>query len=73
MHMNRFLMCVVFRFWWIQADASEPGKVILRGVTVEAEGTYNCEVSSEGTFHTDRAEANLTVIGIVNSRWLPSM
>lgn len=46
-----------------QTDALEPGKVILRGVTPEAEGSYKCEVSAEGTFHTDVAEANLTVIG----------
>jgi hypothetical protein len=47
----------------IQTDATEPGKVILRGVNSEAEGSYKCEVSAEGTFHTDFAEANLTVIG----------
>lgn len=48
---------------YIQTDATEPGKVILRGVNSEAEGSYKCEVSAEGTFHTDFAEANLTVIG----------
>ena len=37
--------------------------MILRGVNSEAEGSYKCEVSAEGTFHTDFAEANLTVIG----------
>lgn len=49
----------------IQADDFEPGRVILRGVTAEAEGSYKCEVSAEGTFHTDSAEANLTVIGMI--------
>ncbi|XP_032784367.2 uncharacterized protein LOC116922062 isoform X1 [Daphnia magna] len=50
----------------IETDALEPGKVILRGVTPEAEGSYKCEVSAEGTFHTDVAEANLTVIDVEN-------
>lgn len=46
-----------------KADALEPGKVVLRNVDLEADGSYTCEVSSEGTFHTDTAVANLTVIG----------
>ncbi|XP_046457205.1 uncharacterized protein LOC124204205 [Daphnia pulex] len=50
----------------IETDAMEPGKVILRGVNSEAEGSYKCEVSAEGTFHTDFAEANLTVIDVEN-------
>ena len=37
--------------------------MILWGVNSDAEGSYKCEVSAEGTFHTDFAEANLTVIG----------
>lgn len=38
--------------------------MVLRNVDLNADGSYTCEVSSEGTFHTDTAVANLTVIGI---------
>ena len=48
-------------------DPGEPGRVVLRDVGLAAEGVYSCEVSSEGTFHTDTAEANLTVIGTFTS------
>ena len=47
----------------LKADDSEPGRVLLRRVDLEADGTYTCEVSSEGTFHTDTAVANLTIVG----------
>ena len=40
------------------------GRVLLRNVTARAEGTYKCEVSTEGPiFDTDYKLANLTVIG----------
>ena len=42
----------------------EAGKVLLRRVNSQAEGTYKCEASSEGpNFNTDFAESNLTVAG----------
>ena len=48
----------------LQVDAIEPGRVMLRDVSIDAEGTYKCEVSSEGpTFNTDFAVANLSVFG----------
>lgn len=46
-------------------DPGEPGRVVLHDVGLAAEGVYSCEVSSEGTFHTDTLEANLTVIGML--------
>jgi len=53
----------------IDADDTEPGRVTLRDVSADAEGSYKCEVSSEGpTFNTDFAVANLTVIDIVEEK-----
>ena len=40
------------------------GRVLLKNVTSDAEGTYKCEVSTEApVFDTDYKEANLTVVG----------
>lgn len=40
------------------------GRVLLRNVTLAAEGVYKCEISTEAPyFDTDYREANLTVIG----------
>ena len=40
----------------------------MRNVTARAEGTYKCEVSTEGPiFDTDYKQANLTVIGNLKS------
>jgi len=42
---------------------------MLRDVSVNAEGTYKCEVSSEGpTFDTDFAVANLSVFDVIHEK-----
>jgi hypothetical protein len=48
---------------WPQDESNVAGRVILSNVTVDAEGTYKCEVSTEApVFDTDFKESNLTVI-----------
>lgn len=40
------------------------GRVLLRNVTLAAEGVYKCEISTEAPyFDTDYREANLSIIG----------
>ena len=56
-----------FSCWQDERDKSGSlvaGRVTLKSVSVEAEGTYKCEVSTEApVFDTDYKEANLTIIG----------
>ena len=56
---------------WPQDESNVAGRVILSNVTVDAEGTYKCEVSTEAPiFDTDSKESNLTVISKL--RMLPA-
>jgi hypothetical protein len=51
-----------------QDESNVAGRVILSNVTVDAEGTYKCEVSTEAPiFDTDFKENNLTVISKLDS------
>jgi len=54
---------MVFKESW--KSGSVTGRVILKNITSEAEGTYKCEVSTEAPiFDTDYKQSNLTVIEV---------